>query len=173
MKRSCKILAVALLLVLLTGGGVILGMRYQSSKEIKETSGTAAAEDQPEIDDSATEWTGQKETYTGKQTRDTIDIPGFDAMSFRAGTTDQTVNLYNPEQNTCYFRMSIYLPDGTKLWESKLIEPGKAVYDLNLDQPLNEGEYKDSILKYECFNMDADKTPLNGSEIHFTLRVLT
>ena len=35
MKRSCKILAVALLLVLLTGGGVILGMRYQSSKEIK------------------------------------------------------------------------------------------------------------------------------------------
>lgn len=67
--------------------------------------------------------------------------------------------------------MTLFLNDGTKLWESKLIEPGKAVYDITLSQALPAGIYEDCVLKYECFKMDEDQTPLNGSEIKFTMNV--
>lgn len=93
-------------------------------------------------------------------------------MNLKAGTTEQSVNLYNPEQNSCYFKMSILLSDRTVLWESGLVEPGKAIYNLTLNQIPSAGTYENCILKYECFSMDEDQTPLNGSEIEFTLNVL-
>ena len=93
-------------------------------------------------------------------------------MNFQAGVTEQAVNLYNPEQNTCYFKMTILLSDGTKLWESELVEPGKAIYEITLNEPLEAGEYEDCTLKYECFELNDEQTPLNGSEIKFSLNVL-
>lgn len=68
--------------------------------------------------------------------------------------------------------MSLILADGTVLWESDLVAPGKAIYDLTLMEALDAGEYADTILKYECFAMDDAQTPLNGSEIKLTLNVL-
>lgn len=124
-----------------------------------------------EVDDSSEEWTGNKETYTGKKNTDTIDIPGFGAINLKAGVAEQAVNLYNPPQNTCYFKMSLLLSDGTKLWESKLIAPGKAVYTITLNEALNAGVYENATLKYDCFTMDEAQTPLNGSEIKLTLNV--
>ena len=82
------------------------------------------------------------------------------------------MNLYNPEQNTCYFRMTLLLSDGTQLWQSGLIEPGKGIYDITLEQTLAAGTYEDAVLKYECFAMDDAQTPLNGSEIKLTLNVI-
>ncbi len=82
------------------------------------------------------------------------------------------MNFYNPEQNTCYFKMSLLLPDGTQLWESGLVEPGKAVYEITLNQTLTAGKYENATLKYECFAMDDEQTPLNGSEIKLTLNAL-
>lgn len=176
MKKTGQILLIVFLICILVAGGVFFGMELGNRKEeglmdassqmenVSEKNETAA-----EVDAAAEAWTGAKETYQGKSERDTIDIPGFDSMSIQAGIKEQNVNLYNPEQNTCYFKMSLYLNDGTLLWESKLIQPGKAVYNLTLNQPVDAGEYQDCILKYECFSMDENQTPLNGSEIHFTL----
>lgn len=124
------------------------------------------------VETGAEQYTGDRETYTGKKNTDTIDIPGFDVMNVQAGVTEQKVNLHNPEQNTCYFKMTILLNDGTKLWESGLVEPGKAVYDLTFSKPLEAGEYEGCTLKYECFAMDEAQTPLNGSEITFTMNAL-
>lgn len=67
--------------------------------------------------------------------------------------------------------MSLLLSDGTKLWESKLIAPGKAVYTITLNEALNAGVYENATLKYDCFTMDEAQTPLNGSEIKLTLNV--
>ena len=93
-------------------------------------------------------------------------------MTFKADAAEQAVNLYNPKQNTCYFKMSLYLKDDTKLWESNLVEPGKGIYEMELLQSLPAGSYEDAILKYECFAMDEKQTPLNGSEIKLTLKVM-
>lgn len=124
------------------------------------------------VESGAEDYTGDRPTYTGKKNTDTIDIPGYASLRFQAGVTTQAVNLHNPEQNSCYFRMSLLLADGTELWRSDLVEPGKAVYQIELNQPLEAGTYEDAILKYECFAMDDAQSPLNGSEIELDLIVL-
>lgn len=166
MKKSIKVLSLILLAVVLVGGGIFAGMnwnRWFGEEKIPVTA---------EVDEDAEDYTGDREVYQGEKNTDTIDIPGFDAMNLKAGTTEQSVNLYNPEQNTCYFQMSLLLPDGTQLWKSGLVEPGKAVYEITLNQTLEAGEYENATLKYECFAMDEEQTPLNGSEIKLTLNVL-
>lgn len=124
-----------------------------------------------QIETEGDDWTGDQPTYTGEKNTDTIDIPGFDSMTFKAGVTTQSVNLYNPEQNTCYFRLTLVLADGTQIWQSKLIEPGKGLHEIELTQALSVGDYEGVTLKYECFSLD-DHSQLNGSDIKLTLHVL-
>lgn len=166
MNKTAKIILLILLAVILAGGGVFVGINWNSWFGREDTPVTA------DLDENAEDYTGERETYTGEKNTDTIDIPGFDVMNLQAGTTKQSVNLYNPEQNTCYFRMSLLLPDGTELWKSGLVEPGKAIYEITLNQTLEAGEYADATLRYECFAMDEEQTPLNGSEIKMTLNVM-
>lgn len=166
MNKTTKTIVIILLAIILVGGGIFVGINWNNWFE-SETEPVVA-----DIDDNAEDYTGDKDTYTGKKNTDTIDIPGFDVMNMQASVKEQKVSLHNPSQNTCYFKMSIFLNDGTKLWESKLIEPGKAVYDLTLQQSLLAGSYENCTLKYECFALNEDQTPLNGSEIKFTLNVL-
>lgn len=116
-------------------------------------------------------WTGKKNTQVKKES-DSIAIPGFESMTFIKNEKKQAVNLYNPEINTCYFKLSIILPNGEKIWESKLIEPGKGIYDIELTKEITEGQYENTILKYECFSMNKEQTQLNGSEVKFVLKVI-
>ncbi|QBE96369.1 tRNA (uracil-5-)-methyltransferase [Blautia producta] len=163
-KRTLWTAAVVILLIAAVGAGIAVGMNWNSHQD-REKSVSA-------VDSTAEEWTGKKETYTGEKNTDTIDIPGFDTMNLKAGSTGQSVNLFNPEQNNCYFKMSILLSDGTVLWESDLVEPGRAIYEMTMDQALEAGEYQDAVLKYECFAMDPEQSPLNGSEVKLTLNVI-
>lgn len=168
MNKKVRIILMAVLLIVLAGGGVFVGMNWNNwfGQEEAEPAVTEG------VDENAEVYTGDKSTYTGEKNTDTIDIPGFDSMTFKADVTDQAVNLYNPEQNSCYFKMSLLLSDRTLLWESGLIEPGRAVYNITLKEALGIGSYEDAILKYECFSMDEGQTPLNGSEIKFVLNVI-
>ncbi len=164
--KAGKTILLILLAIVLVGGGIFVGINWNHWFGEKEIPAAA------EVDEDAQDYTGDREVYQGEKNTDTIDIPGFDVMNLKAGTTEQSVNLYNPEQNTCYFQMSLLLPDGTQLWKSGLVEPGKAVYEITLNQTLEAGEYENATLKYECFAMDEEQTPLNGSEIKLTLNVL-
>jgi len=164
-KKYTKIPLLFLLVLALTSGGIFVGLHWQHW--------FGDASNQAIVDEQAETYTGNKETYTGKKNTETIDIPGFDSINFKADTPNQSVNLYNPEQNICYFKISLYLKDGTRLWESQLIEPGQAIYQIELQQTLTAGTYSESILKYECFSMNEEQTPLNGSEVKCTLNVLS
>lgn len=163
--KTGKSVLLVLAAVILVVGGLVVGSRW--NRWFGKPPVTA------KLDEGAEAYTGKKETYAGDKNTDTIDIPGFDSMNIQADTKEQRVNLYNPEQNTCYFKLSIYLNDGTLLWESKLIEPGQVIYDLTLNQTLSAGEYETCTLKYECFTMDDEQKPLNGSEVKFTMNVLS
>lgn len=98
-------------------------------------------------------------------------IPGYESLTLKAGEKRQDTMLYNPPENTCLIRISLLLEDGTLLWTSREIKPGNDSDPIKLSQPLAAGQYPNAVLKYECFTMDADKTPLNGAEIKLTLRV--
>lgn len=126
----------------------------------------------PEAED-AVDWVGAGEEYAGSaQSPQSIAIPGTDVMQFKANTKEQAVNLYNPAQNNCYFRLSLLLKDGSLLYQSKLLAPGKGLYEITLLEALPEGTYEGSVLKYECFGMDDARTPLNGAELTLTIQSL-
>lgn len=169
MKKAAKIILIAAAAVLLVGGGIFAGLNWNNWFGKQEEPQTTAG---AELDTGAEDWTGEKEVYTGKKNTDTIDIPGYGSITLKADDAEQTVNFYNPEQNTCYFRMTLLLPDGTEVWQSGLVEPGKGIYNITLDEALSAGAYEDAVLKYECFAMNDEQTPLNGSEIKLTLNVI-
>lgn len=116
-------------------------------------------------------WTGKKESNKDSET-EMIAIPGFESLSLEKNQSKQSVNFYNPEKNNCYFKLTLLLPDGTVIWKSKYIEPGNGIYEIDLDNPLEEGEYENAVLKYQCYTLNDEQTPLNGSEIKFKLFVL-
>lgn len=100
----------------------------------------------------------------------TISIPGMESMTIPADTETVSVRLYNPEENPCYFEISITLEDGTELYRSKLVSPGQELYEITLNQPLEAGEYS-AVLHYSTYSMDESYTPMNGASVPFTLYV--
>lgn len=107
---------------------------------------------------------------TVEKNPDSIAIPGYEVLELQADSKNQILCLPNPHQNVCYFQISLFLEDGTLLWESELIEPGSTSKPIILVQTLEKGTYSNAILKYSCFKMDG-KTPLNGAETKLTLWV--
>ena len=108
---------------------------------------------------------------TAQKNAGAISIPGYEMLELKADSKQQTIALSNPPQNNCYFEISLYLQDGTLMWESELIEPGKASKPLVLTKELTKGYYPKSVLRYACFAMNKDRTPLNGAETKVTLWV--
>lgn len=102
---------------------------------------------------------------------DSIAIPGFSQLTFKAGETEQEVALSNPAENFCYFKISLILEDGTLIWVSDLVEPGEQSDAITLLQPLEAGTYENVTVHYDCFRMDDDLTQLNSGEIKITLNV--
>ena len=100
-----------------------------------------------------------------------IVIPGYEALTLQAGARKQSLRLPNPEENDCYFQISLYLADDTLLWQSDLIKPGKTSALITLSRPLDPGTYPEATLRYACFRLDREKTPLNGAETKLTLWV--
>ena len=160
-KRPILIILFGLIFIIC---GVLIGY-YWSNLQNKSTTSIT------EVDNSTVPWRGEGDTYDGEKNPDVIAIPGFDSLNFKAGVLEQAVSLYNPNQNTCYFKMSLILDDGTKLWESKLLEPGQSFNKITLNQSLPVGIYENTVLKYNCFSNSDGSGVLNGSEVKFNLNV--
>ena len=120
----------------------------------------------PDLDEGAVDWEGVQPRDTGG-TSAGIAIPGYKSITIDANQTDVKVNFQNPEGNPCYFVISLVLDDSTVLYQSKMIEPGKGLYDITLAEPLSGGEYGATV-KYETFSLD-DLTPMNGAEVKIAL----
>lgn len=102
---------------------------------------------------------------------DSIDIPGYTEMIFKAGVAEQDDTVPNPPQNFCYFKVSLVLEDGTVLWTSDLIPPGEESGPIVLNEPLEKGEYQNAMLRFQCFADEAGQNTLNGAETKLTLKV--
>jgi hypothetical protein len=99
-----------------------------------------------------------------------ISIPGFDRVTMKAKQLNQDITLYNPQQNDCYFQISIMLSEGVEIYRSGLLKPGQTLTSIKLSRTLEKGTYDGAILRYSCFTMD-DLQPLNGADTKFTLEV--
>jgi len=101
---------------------------------------------------------------------DAIAIPGFEKLVMKAGQAKQAVNFYNPDTNTCYFRISLSLEDGTELYRSGMIKPGQTINTIEISHILKAGIYNNSVLQYDCYTLE-DLQPLNGSKTVLNLEV--
>lgn len=125
-------------------------------------------ENKTRIAGNATQYAEDRD-YSDIEESPNIAVPGYEKLDFKAGQTKQTVKLYNPKENTCYFKMSLVL-DGEVIWTSDLLEPGMAFEEIELDRPLDAGEYKGVLLKYDCFSLK-DQHQFNGAEIKVDIEV--
>ena len=123
--------------------------------------GTAKPPDDPQ----------SEQTEPVEKLTDTIDIPGYTEIIFKAGVTEQDDTIVNPPQNFCWFKVSLVLEDGTVLWTSDLIAPGGESEPIVLNVPLERGIYGNAMLKYQCFADEAEQKALNGAETKLTLKV--
>lgn len=118
-------------------------------------------------DQTAEEWNGEQELpQVGKN--EEILVPGFNSLVCYANQITQKVNFYNPAENSCLMRMTLYA-DGQKIWSNDgYLEPGKGYYEIDFLEPLSSGSY-DGTLLVECFL--ADGTACNSVKVEFTMNV--
>lgn len=100
-----------------------------------------------------------------------IDIPTVTELRFDADSSVQHVNFTNPAKNNCYMKISLYLSDDTKIYESDLIKPDEHVTEITLDEKLKRGKYSNCNLKYEFFSLD-DQSQLNGANVKISIIAL-
>lgn len=102
-----------------------------------------------------------------------IAIPGYEKIIFQAEKRTQYVTLKNPAENDCYFIISIVLPDGTELYKSGMVAPGAVIDCLRLSTVPVAGIYENTVLRYSCWNVDADGVlvEVNGADTICTLEV--
>lgn len=70
-----------------------------------------------------------------------ISISGFDKIVLKSDERIQNVSFKNPESNRCYFVIALYMQDGSLLYKSDLIAPGKTINSISLTQSLKTGVY--------------------------------
>lgn len=120
-------------------------------------------------DNNAEEWNGDQKLPSGAKSDDkTIKIPGISSLVFIENQKEQKVNFYNPKENDCLFRMTLYIED-KQYWQSGYIDPGKGYYDITLDDTLQSGEYNGALL-IECYKEEG--TALNSAKVEFNLKVV-
>lgn len=116
------------------------------------------------------EFEAEQTQSTTSTESDKISIPGFESWTIDANKTKASASFYNPENNSCYFVISVVLDDtGEKIYESKYLKPGQHLYEVELAKPLKAGRYK-ATLHYSTYST-TDLSPMNGADVPFELTV--
>lgn len=163
-KRSSKkkkywILLLLLLLVFAAG---IAAVVHLTGKE-EPTEGNAS------VDPNASAWDDGIDPGETEIT-DNILVPGYSGAEMKAGDTTLKLRIGNPEENTCYLQATLQLEDGTVLYKSGLLEPGKGFEQIELNQTLEAGTYE-ALVHYQGYSMQEERSQLNSVDSAFTLTV--
>lgn len=159
-KRQWIILA-AVLVILAAAAGLFL--TFGTRRENPDGKGIV-------LEEGAEDWDGEMKDMSEGQTG--IKIPGYGEITVPTGETTWKITLANPEENTCYFKYTITIDDSENpIYESDLIEPGKAVREFEVTEPLEAGDYE-IHLNISTYAMDEELTPLNGAVVKAVLHVV-
>jgi hypothetical protein len=163
-----RIVAIVIGVAVVAGGIVLVICLGNGAAEV--AADTTATPMSPVLESGAVDWEGVKTSETSGIPADGIRIPGYKSITIEADTTEVSVNLQNPEKNSCYFVIRLVLLDtGETLYESKMIEPGKGLYNITLSRALEAGTYS-AQLQYEPYDMTT-LTRLNGAVVNLDLIV--
>ena len=121
---------------------------------------------QPSGTDSTTESTADKvlDFVPAGDNNGRIQIPAVTGINMRAGQLEQTVDFYNPKENSCCFVITLCLSDDTVIYKSGMLAPGEHITAITLSQELQRGLYRNCRMIYNCYALDG-KTQLSGSNV--------
>ena len=158
-----KILLIFMTAVILLAAAVILWMTLRKDGDERNTAGIV-------VSDEAAEWNKDLEDTSGGQQG--IKIPGYGDITVNSGDTTWQITLLNPEGNECYFQYAVTIDDSDiPIYTSDLIEPGKAITEFEVSEPLEAGDYE-IHLNISAFTMDDSLTDLNGADVKAVLHVI-
>lgn len=120
------------------------------------------------LDEDAETWDGNMDDMSDG--KDGIKIPGYGELTVPQKDNTWSITLANPKGNHCYFKYTITVNDKT-LYQSDLIEPGKAVKQFKVSKLLDPGDYE-IHLNISTYSMDDDLTPMNGANVKSILHVI-
>ena len=150
------IVIVVLIAILLIAGGIFIGL-HLSGQNAADTNQNA------DLDPNAVDWTSSL-PEAGDSSEAGIAIPGYPSITIPADTTDVNIVLTNPEGNPCYFTFNIVLDDtGESLYQSGMVEPGKAITNITLSRPLPAGTY-DATIQISTNSLE-DLSAMNGANV--------
>lgn len=119
------------------------------------------------LDENAKDYTPQGVVNNNTNPNE-ISLPGYGDVLMKADTDKLYLALYNPANNPCYFKYIIKLKNGDSLYESKLIPPGKAVTEVQLNHKMKKGQYDISI-EIQSFDLKNKEKRMNGGKTNTTL----
>lgn len=167
--KKRHIIIIIILVLLLICGGIFVGLNWNSWFGEKENAPvqTSQSDTSVDLDPNAGTWEGSKPEDKGGASQG-IKIPGYPSITIEADSKNVTMALLNPEGNPCYFKFEIVLKDTDEtIFESKYVEPGKAISDVELAKPLSAGEHP-AIIKISTLSLDG-KSPMNGANVETVL----
>ena len=162
-KKEILILLLIIIVIALSAGIIFMIYRSGQTKQNDNTKGIV-------IDTNASEWDKDLDNISGEQKG--IQIPGYGDITIGAGETVWNITLANPKDNECYFQYAITIDDSeTPIYESDYIEPGKAITEFEVSEPLDAGDYS-IYMNISTYSMDGNNTRLNGASVKADLHVI-
>lgn len=103
-----------------------------------------------------------------------IAFPAYGDTKILEGTDKLYIALQNPSFNEANLKYILYLDEETKakkIYETDLIQPGKAITEIDLPENLSKGDHT-IYLHTKAFAPNDPDTKLNSVETSFKLTVL-
>lgn len=159
-KTALTALIISLLVLIIVIGIVLVFLLMKKNETPAGTNG--------HIDGAASEWDDNLNAPSEIEGR--ILVPGYNGAKMKTGDATLTLRIGNPSENNCYLQATLQLEDGTVLFESGLLEPGKGYEEVELNQTLEPGSY-DAMVHYQGYSMDEEPEMLNSCDSAFVLTV--
>lgn len=101
-----------------------------------------------------------------------IKIPGYGELTIDRNAEKFQMSLVNPEGNPCYFTYTLEIPETSEvLYNSDLIEPGKAITEFAVENLPEQGDY-DLYINISTYSLDEDLESMNGAQVKTILHVV-
>ena len=82
------------------------------------------------------------------------------------------MSLVNPEGNPCYLKYTLEIPEASEvLYDSELIEPGKAITEFAVDNLPEKGDYE-LFINIGTYSLDKSLESMNGAQVKTILHVV-
>lgn len=99
-----------------------------------------------------------------------IQIPYYSDIYMENGNDFIDMMLVNPKENECYFTYTFILSEtGEEIYQSDLIEPGRALEEVKLNKKMETGKYKLDI-RVDTYSMK-EQNALNNAIVSTNLVV--